>query len=250
MNIFQAIVLGTIQGLAEWLPISSEAMVTLAGRFLFNFEFKDALGNAIWLHFGTFFAALFYFRKDILNLPKDKDLLKFIIISSFITAIIAIPLMFLAFTTPMSDGLMSILIGLFLIIIAFLNRRQKSGNKTIIETNDAIITGAAQGLAALPGFSRSGLTISTLLFRKFSLSQAFRLSFLMSLPVILGAQILLPFLKTGFEITFPLIIGGVTSAIVGIVSIGFLMKTSKKLNFFKATLGLGIATIILGFSII
>ncbi len=250
MNIFQAIVLGIIQGLAEWLPISSEAMVTLVGSFLFGFEFKKALGTAVWLHFGTFFAALFYFRKDLLNLPKDKDLLKFIIISSVFTAIIAIPLMFLAFSISISDGLISILIGLFLIIIAFLNRSQKSGNKTNIKTNDAIITGTVQGLAALPGFSRSGLTVSTLLLRKFSLSQAFRLSFLMSLPVIFGAQIFLPLLMENFEITFPLIIGGFTSAIIGLLSIEVLMKTAKKINFFKATLGLGIVTIILGLSII
>ena len=87
MDFFEALVLGIIQGIAEWLPISSEAMVTLAGKFLFDAEYKEALGAAIWLHSGTTLSAIIYFRNDVIKLVKsifhgDRSLLFFLAIHS------------------------------------------------------------------------------------------------------------------------------------------------------------------------
>ena len=247
MDYIQAIVLGIIQGITEWLPISSEAMVTLAGRFLFGEEYKEALGNAIWLHGGTLIAVLVYFYKDIIEIlkMKEKELLVFLVITTVLSAIIAAPLLLLAFSLEIPDYLFTIIIGIFLVVVAFLQKNRKEGKQNI-KPKTAILPGIVQGLAALPGFSRSGLTIAVLLAEKFSLKDSFRLSFLMSIPVIAGAQLALPLLKEGFEITLPMIVGSLTAAIVGFLTIKLLMEFAEKINFFKATLTLGLMVIALG----
>jgi len=250
MDYVQAIVLGIIQGITEWLPISSEAMVTLAGRFLFGEEYKEALGNAIWLHGGTLLAVLVYFYKDVLEIikMKEKELLVFLIITTVLSAVIAAPLLLLAFSLEIPDYLFTILIGVFLIVVALLQKNKLFGEKfnQKIEPKKAVFPGIFQGLAALPGLSRSGLTIAVLLAEKFSLKDAFRLSFLMSLPVIAGAQLALPLVKEGFEITIPMIVGSLTAAVVGFLTIKLLMEFAEKINFFKATLTLGLIVTALG----
>jgi len=248
MDYLEAVVLGIIQGITEWLPISSEAMVTLAGKFLFQSEYKEALGNAIWLHGGTLVAVIVYFHKDIIGILKMKErkLLVFLAVATVLSALIAFPLLFLAFSFEIPDYLFTILIGIFLVAVAFLNKKRKSGEKKDTEPKTAVIPGIVQGLAALPGFSRSGLTVAALLAEKFSLKDAFRLSFLMSIPVIAGAQLALPLLQDGFEVTMPMIVGSISAAVVGFLTIKLLMEFSEKVNFFKATLILGVAVIIFG----
>ena len=268
MDFIIAIILGIIQGIAEWLPISSEAMVTIAARFVGGLEYQDALAMAIWLHTGTMISALIYFRKDILDLIRisvailrkdhvkivknapaiylDKDLLYFLVISAFATAVTAVPLLFLALNLSIPDWLFTIVMGLFLVLVAFLNRHRISGSGNKPDKINAVTTGLVQGFAVLPGLSRSGLTIAALLGQKFTLKQAFRLSFLMSIPVTFAVQIALPLVKEGFSITAYMFIGALVSAAVGLLAITVLMKFAEKVNFFKATLALGFMVLLLG----
>ena len=247
MNVFQAIVLGSVQGIAEWLPISSEAMVTLVGKYLLNLKFNEALSGAIWLHLGTFFSALFYFRRDIIKLFKeDLNLLKSLIVATTLTGIIGLPLMFLIFNFSIPDAVFTIFIGIFLVTIAILNKNKRGGTVKEFNLKKASVVGAVQGLAILPGFSRSGLTISTLLAEKFSLKEAFKISFLMSLPATFGVQLFLPLIHSSFQVSLSLIIGAFVSFLVGIISIKKLMDFAKSSNFFKATLALGIITFLFG----
>ena len=76
MDLITALILGVIQGITEWFPISSEAMVTLAGKLLFNNTYNEAMSNALWLHGGTMFSALIYFRKDVIIILKSIFIIK------------------------------------------------------------------------------------------------------------------------------------------------------------------------------
>jgi undecaprenyl-diphosphatase len=246
MDFFSAIILGIIQGLVEWLPISSEAAVTLSGKFLFGMDYQEALSVSVFLHWGTLIAAIIYFRKelvqmlrDILSKNADKTLPVFLIITTILSGIIATPLLFLAFSVEIPDGLFTIFIGLFLLCIAFLQKNQKAGKETKIEIKKAIIPGLAQGFSALPGISRSGITLATLLAEKFPLKDALRLSFMMSIPIVFAAELMLPVIKQDFIFTPELAVGAAAAAIAGFASISALLKFVERVNFFKATLTLG-----------
>jgi len=253
MDFLDAVVLGLIQGMAEWLPISSEAMVTLAGHFITGLEYGEALGTAIWLHSGTLLAALIYFRHDILEIIKSiykrrmsRELLFFLIIATAASAVTAFPLLFLAFSIAVPESIATLAIGFFLLLVAFAMKGKGKGSEKELKHGKALIAGLVQGLSVLPGLSRSGLTVSVLLAQKFPLKQAFRLSFLMSIPVSFGAQVALPLVQEGFEISGPMVAGSLTAAAVGLVTIKYLLEFAEKVNFFRATLALGLFVITFG----
>ena len=253
MDFFSAIILGIIQGLVEWLPISSEAMVTLSAKFLFGMGYQEALSISVFLHWGTLVAAVLYFRKEILQMLRDifskdanKDLPIFLITTTLLSGIIATPLLFLAFAVEIPDGLFTIIIGLFLLLIAFLQKNQKAGKEAKVEIKKAIIPGLAQGFSALPGISRSGITTATLLAEKFPLKDALRLSFLMSIPIVFAAELMLPVIKQDFVLTNEMLAGAAAAAVAGFFSISALLKFAEKVNFFKATLSLGLLVLAAG----
>ena len=248
MDYTAALVLGIIQGIAEWLPISSEAMVTLAGKFLFESSYQEALGNAIWLHSGTSLSALVYFRNDIVDIlsNKDKALLIFLLAATSATAVTALPLLLLAFSIEIPESLFTVMIGAFLVLVAVLQRNKTSSGGQEITAGNGIIAGLVQGFAVLPGLSRSGLTIAALISRKYSLAESLRLSFLMSIPVTFAVQVAFPIVKGGFPVTTELVIGAAVAAVVGLFTIKYLMELAEKVNFSTATFALGLAVIFLG----
>jgi undecaprenyl-diphosphatase len=257
MELLDAMILGFIQGIAEWLPISSEAMVTLAGRFIAGLGYSEALGMAIWLHSGTLIAALAYFHKDVIDILKsvyeqgaDRSLMIFLLITTISSALVAFPLLFLAFSIVIPEALTTIVIGLFLVLVAFMQKERKGGLEKTLDWGKAVLAGLVQGLAVLPGLSRSGLTISALLGQRFPVKQAFRLSFLMSIPVSFGAQVALPIVKEGFSVSFEMLVGAAVAAIIGYLTIGLLMDFAERVNFFRATLALGLLVIIAGLALL
>lgn len=255
MDLFSAIILGMVQGLVEWLPISSEAMVTLSAKFLFGMDYQEALAASVFLHWGTLIAAIAYFRKEIMQMLRgllsknsDKNLPLFLITTTILSGITATPLLFLAFTMEIPDGLFTIFIGIFLLFIALLQKNQKPGADQTIGLKKAIIPGLAQGFSALPGISRSGITLATLLAEKFPLKDALRLSFLMSIPIVFAAELMLPVIKQDFAVTGEMLAGAGAAAIAGFLSISALLKFVERVNFFRATLSLG--TIVLAAGLI
>jgi undecaprenyl-diphosphatase len=256
MDYFQAIILGLIQGITEWLPISSQAMIFLFGRFIFDLGHIEALGVSIWLHTGTLLAAIVYFWKDIIKIlanffkkdSREQKLFFFLILTTAMSGIIAFPLLWLVFLIELPKAPFVIIVGLLFIIVAFLQKksRELKTDEKPLNIKDGLIVGIVQGFAALPGFSRSGSTVATLLFQKYSLKDAFYLSFLMSIPVVFLAQVALPIFKNEFIITPELLVGALTSGIVGFITIKILLQFAEKVNFFKTTLILGIMTILLG----
>ncbi|MCC7552317.1 undecaprenyl-diphosphate phosphatase [Candidatus Micrarchaeota archaeon] len=254
MDFLTAIILGIIQGITEWLPISSSAMVTLAGKLIFNFNYSEALGNAIWLHGGTSLAAIIYFRNEIINLFKSiykkdrsKDLLVFLSITTLFSFIIAGILSLFLFSIHIPEVIFTLFIGFFLLIIAFLHKNRKESKiEEALTKTKATVVGVLQGVSVLPGISRSGVTVSVLLIQNFSLKSSFKLSFLMSIPATLGASIFLPLLKQDFVITGPLVLGGIVAFITGLLTIRMLMTFAEKVNFYKATFILGLVVVLLG----
>jgi undecaprenyl-diphosphatase len=185
MNIFTSIVLGLLQGLTEFLPVSSSGHLVIAQSIIPNFSQPGIVFDVV-LHGGTLFAILFYFRKDLLELTR-KYLLSIIV--GTIPAII-LGLLF-------ENGINAIftnttLVGLALFVSAFFNLMtdKTKEKKTKLNFLKATYIGIAQAIAIIPGISRSGATIfagSSLGLRK---EKAAEFSFLLSVPAVAGANIL------------------------------------------------------------
>lgn len=223
--------LGIIQGIFEWLPISSEGMVALASQFLI--KEINPLEVAIFLHLGTLFAVLIYFRKDWLEILrlKNNQLLNFLIIATFVSLAVGYPLYNLVFNLAIGSSLL-ILTGFGLLFTAYFHKSKRTSG--IDFRGLALIAGLLQGLAVIPGLSRSGATIFGLSLGKFDPKEVLKISYMMSAPVTLaGAGFI--FLKDP-----TLILGSwpalVLSFLVGIISLGFLMKLASKIDFFKFAL--------------
>lgn len=252
MHILQSIIMGIVQGLSEFLPISSSAHLVITSnlyKVLKGLELTQESSQEIFLdimlHLGTLIAVLIYFRKDIIEIlkaflsaVKSKDfsdsnakMALYILIGTIITVVIAFPLHDVAENlvySPAIVGLLLIFTGILLFSAeAFSKRIQEKSNKIDLKTS--IFIAIAQGLAALPGFSRSGLTIATGLLNKKDRLTAARYSFLLSIPIILGASMVYPLIKidlhefTGYNWN-AIIIGTIVSAIVGYICIKYFLK--------------------------
>lgn len=253
----QYFILGIIQGICEWLPIGSSTITSLVASHFFNLHDTNILiKSALFLHIGTFLAALIYFRKDVTELfkttfqykysdEKNKHLLKFIIISTIITGLIGLILLRLI---PLYEDVLTLtgktitlFAGVLLLLTGIMHIKLKKEyfkTEREIKNSDSIILGILQGLATLPGISRLGITTSTMLMKRFDDTTAIRLSFIMSLPIILIANIFLNIKE--FSFTNPAIYGLFSSFLVGIFAIHILMKITKKINFGWFALGFSI----------
>jgi len=258
----EQIVLGSIQGIAEWLPVSSEGLIFLVKTNFFN-NGEDVIkiaGEALFLHFGTFLAALIYFRKDVFFLSKSlfnykstpsetRKILFFLIVATLISGVIGMVL--LAIFSKIGDDAESITkiittaIGILLLVTAGLQIKAGKGGQRRsgeIKKSEGVILGIVQAFAALPGLSRSGLTVSALLLHKFNEEDALKLSFLLSLPIVLGGNIILNLDK--FVLTHASLMGLVTSFVFGILTIGVLLKIARKVNFGWFVFGFGVLTLL------
>ena len=245
-EVMQQLILGVIQGITEWLPLSSSGMTTLVMSNFFGItNISILLQQSLFLHFGTFFAALIYFRKEVRELilsvfnskkTNTRKILMFLLISTIITGIIGILLMKLLINSnlELTGKTITFVVGFLLLItggMQLASRKRGLKNERDIKTHDSIIPGLAQGLAVLPGISRSGITTSTLLLKKFDDTSALRLSFLMSLPIVLLGNIFINLPDITSTFTTASFIGLIVAFIFGILTIHILMKLSRKINF-------------------
>ena len=257
----EVIILGIVQGIAEWLPVSSEGMIFLIKtNFFGGGDFIDIARLALFLHLGTFLAALVYFRKEVAVLLRSlinynkagentKKILNFLIVSTLISGVLGLFLLkvFESMEAMIIDStrFITLMIGVLLLITAFLQFKAKKGelekDSSKIEKKDGIKLGIVQGFAALPGLSRSGLTVSALLLRKFNEETALKLSFLMSLPIVLGGNIILNL--NNFSFNSSMLVGLVFSFVFGLITIDILLKFARKVNFTIFILMFAILTI-------
>lgn len=264
----EAIILGAFQGIFEWLPVSSEGINTLAAMLFFDKGFQEALDFSIWLHLGTLFAAIIYFWQEIkklikatLKLIKEKrispkttheNLVFFIIGATILTAAIGLPLMWAAKNFEVPPAAASLAIGALLIITGLLNalRSEDAAYKKQIFPKDGAGTGLFQAFSIIPGLSRSGLTVFYLLATDYSPKISLKLSFLVSIPAIIGANLILNFdhFQTGLRLSS--LAGAFFAFAFGLITIKSLIKIADKINFAPFCFGLGGITIILSLLIL
>jgi undecaprenyl-diphosphatase len=191
-DLIKTIILGIIQGLTEWLPISSTGHLKLAEQFL---DLKVPILFDVILHVGTLIVILFFFRKDIKHIlsafarfdfkTEDGKLIPLIIVGTIPTALIG-----LVFGEQIESTFQTTLpiATAFIICGIILYSTKTSKEKTDrISYMTAIIIGIAQGIAIVPGISRSGATIAAALLFGIKREKAFKFSFLLSIPAIIGA---------------------------------------------------------------
>jgi len=255
------IILAILQGLFEWLPISSSGQVIIVSINFFGIPPEKAFSLSIWMHLGTAIAVLVKLRKDYIQIIKsvipwkfkvdESDIKKrnWLIYATIGTAITAIPLYLFfkfviieGFDATQGDVLTLVISGLLIVTgIVLLTFKRKFGKKNIKTVSDreiikdSSISGLIQGIAILPGISRSGFTVSTILIEKYDQDQSLKLSFLMSVPVVLasiGMDIIFGEGSVfGTIDIFTILIITAVSFIVGYLSMELLFKIAQKINF-------------------
>lgn len=239
-DILKALVIGIIQGLTEFLPVSSSGHIEL-GQAILGFTVENEAAFSIFVHLATVLSTIIVFRKDILQICKSLFQFKWNEDTQFVSYILisCIPVLIVGlFFKEKIESLFSgrlLLVGFMLILTAILLYstiviKPKKGKLTFTK---AFIIGIAQVLAILPGLSRSGSTISTALNLGISREQAARFSFLMVLIPIIGASGLemIDLVKanefSGFQTT-PLIAGFIGAFLSGLAACSWMLKIVKK----------------------
>ena len=238
MTILEAFLLGIIQGLTEFLPISSSGHLVI-GQELLGISI---LGNTfeVFVHLGTLCSVVIVFWKDIykllttLNNKETQKYVLIILISTIPAAIVGLffnDLIGAAFENIKVVAITLLITGIILILTKFIETKRSK-----ISVGRGLLIGLSQALAIIPGFSRSGLTISTGLYLGISAEEAAKFSFLLAIPAILGAGLLTASNTIGsgsasISITVGFA-GFVTALIVGWLSLKFLLDLIKKGRFY------------------
>ncbi|AZQ61034.1 undecaprenyl-diphosphate phosphatase [Flammeovirga pectinis] len=239
MSIFEAIVLGIVQGLTEFLPVSSSGHLELAKAILGDTSMaEESMMMTVVLHFATALSTVVVFRKDILEILKGLFQFKWneqtqfslkIVLSMIPAALVGV---FLNDQIEKFFGGAILLVGCMLLLTAvllILADRAKNTEKNV-GYKEAIIIGIAQAIAILPGISRSGATISTSVLLGIDRSKSARFSFLMVVPLIFGKiakDILDGAFSSSFEVV-PMAVGFVTAFVTGIIACTWMISLVKK----------------------
>lgn len=238
MTVLQSVIFGIVQGLGEFLPISSSAHLVLI-PWLFGWQ-DPGLTFDVALHMGTLLAVIIYFWRDWVSLLQgavsrkpsyEKRIFWYLVIATIPGAVIGFALESKAetvFRSPLLIGVMLIVMG----ILLYLGDRQRQLRTMDTMTfSDALLIGLSQALAIIPGVSRSGSTMTVARWLSLTREDAARFSFLMSTPIITGAGLLSMRDLHISDINTAFIIGVITSFIVGLLSISFLLRYLKTSNF-------------------
>ncbi len=251
MNFAEALLLGSIQGVAEWLPISSEGLVATVYSLLTGSALSEGVEFSLWLHLGTALSALAAFRSEIMLLIRDavtsprhpSTLAQYLAIATVVSAPIGVLLLLVleGLSERVGSFAMAGVGVLMLVTSAFmlLGRLAAIRGRDEVTWVDAALTGIAQGLAALPGLSRSGLTLSVLLGRGIDRGDALTLSFLLSIPVSIGAGVFAG-LRSDSHVSPEAGIALIAASAVGFLSIRGLLSVARRSNFgwFAAIVGI------------
>lgn len=245
----EALVLGAVQGVSEWLPVSSEAMVVLVKNNFFHdgAVLIDQVHKAIFLHLGTLLAVVIYLRKDLVLLVKrmwsyqkqstyQKAYITFLVYTTLISGIVGFMLLYLVESQHdlfEHQNLINIIVAVFLFItslLLFYSERTHSKNKKLPKFVDALITGLFQGCAAIPGISRSGSTIAGMGLLGFEKKWVITTSFILSIPLVFFANIILNYQElVSPDITD--IIGVLSAFVFGYLTIGILLRIIDRIRF-------------------
>jgi len=274
LQLLYSIIIGIIQGVSEWLPISSKTQIIISSQFLLGLSIKTGYIFGLFMEIGTLFAAIIYFRKDILKLvqvlrgskdPSKRKLFTCILVITVITALIAAPLVIVTTqfigdsNTSPAVGIPMLVLGLILMgdaaLIRYSKTRQNASPRKLenLTLKDYVVVGISQGISALPGVSRSGTTTSAMLLLGIEPDEAFRLSFTAGIFASAGA-FALTLVQYRSELSAAiatigsagLVVAIVTSTVVSIFLIDFLIKVAGKQKIIYLTAALGVIAIASG----
>lgn len=253
MTILQAVILGIVQGLTEFLPVSSSAHLVLV-PFLFNWQIPAAqiFPFDVLVQLGTVVAVIAFFWKDLWTIVRAwvSGLIKrqpfadpqsrlgwYLIIATIpagLAGVLFKDLVEQAFHSPTATALFLLVTAALLALAEWLGKRTRS--LEAMNWKDALVMGLMQVVSLLPGVSRSGSTISGGMFRGLDRASAARFSFLMSVPVMLGAGLIgfkdlldVPNLASFLPV---MVIGFVAAAVVGYLSIAWLLRFLIRRSFY------------------
>ncbi len=270
IHVLYSIIIGIVQGISEWLPISSKTQVLLASQALLHLNFQQAYTFGLFMEVGTILAAIIYFRKDIYALLKvlimrgsqvDRKLFTYVLVSTIATGLIGTPIYLIADSIKgISIGIPMLAIGLVLIgdalFITYSRKKKAVGNKRKFENlsfKDYLIIGIVQGVAALPGVSRSGITTSAMFLMNIEPDEVFRLSFIIGIFASAGAFSLTA-IKSPANISvalsgigfYGLLVAIAAATVISLFLIDFLIKIASKQKIVYLITALGIIAIASG----
>jgi len=268
--------LGIVQGISEWLPISSKTQVIIVSNLLFGLSFTQAYALGLFLEAGTFVAAVFYFRKEVWKVlralvgrgdDEGRTLLKFLVVVTAFTAVIGV-VIYKSVSESYSGPVLGIpmialgcvLIGDSILISVARARYEPTKGLNDLSLKELVAIGIVQGIAAFPGVSRSGVTVSSMLLLGINPRDSFRLSFLALIPASIGAAgttlVLSPHqISTAINAAgiSTILLSIAVAVLVGIASIRLLLRVagSRRIALLTASLGVlaissGIASILVG----
>ena len=269
MDILQIIILGLVQAITEWLPLSSKTMDALAYTRIFGGSLDNVVPLLLFLHIGTLCAAAIYFRREIaivarefLSAPLDIERHKrgkvgFLATAILFTGIVGVPILIIEkFLLPsLSMSLLFSLMGAGLILTGFLLTTHKKNRWRTTEAaswKDGILTGALQGLSTIPGVSRAGCSTTGLIWRGFDAESAFHLSFLLSIPTVFIAEMVVwgaQMFSGNSVASMPLSDGialALSSFVFGYITIDVLLKVAHRINVASLAFIFGIMMLIFG----
>lgn len=260
-----AVVIGVLQGVFEWIPISSEGMITLFLTTVIGVSPRAAVQLALFVQAGTILSVLVYYRNDLAGVlaevpswrPReafgtDNAELSFLAVATVMTGVVGIPAYeaLQQFVGALAGGGFVAVIGGLLIVTGVVQRTSAGagGVRSTPNLFDGILVGGFQGLTILPGISRSGTTISVLLMRQHDGPSSLRLSFLLSIPATAGAAVLSVVQRGGLPALDPMTatVALATSAVVGYVTIDVLMRVVARVEFWAVCIGLGAVAVLGG----
>ena len=254
MQTLQAIIMGAVQGLTEFLPVSSSGHIVISSAFYKMFTGAEIVVTNeeiffdILIHLSTLFAVIIYFFGDIKNIlsnfytaAKEKNyksdnflFVIYILIATFVTGVFGL------FTKEAAHNLTEnpFIVSIFIIItgcVLLISEKIKKDENKKTDIKTALVVGLFQGFAVMPGLSRSGMTISSAMFMGLKRFDAARFSFILSIPIILLASFIYPLLtfdlKDVGNFNFVALISGMaTSFITGYLCIKYFMNFLKNHN--------------------
>jgi undecaprenyl-diphosphatase len=264
MDIVSILILGLVQGITEWIPLSSKTQDTFVYLKFLNGDPSSVVPILLYLHVGTVLAATIYFRKEILAMLKAvsaeptafrKHLAGepgFLFTSLLFTGIVGLPLLLIEkkFLPDLNGGLLFAVMGLGLLATGFLLLRQKARKERQSPQagwKDGVLTGALQGLSILPGVSRSGTSATGLIWMGFDSESSFHLSFLLSIPTVVLAELV--FYIGGSLTAFPMADGlmlAASSFVFGYLTLDAILRVVKRVNLAYAAFALGLIIMAVG----
>ena len=228
----KTILLGFVQGLTEFLPVSSSGHLYILAKYL-NLN-SESLSFFILLHLATLLAIFIFLNKKILINIRKKNILKSLVIVTIITILLGLTIDFLLKNTFNNTYCIAFLLLVNGGILLSIKNTKTDKNIEEIKIKDSLLLGIIQGLAVFPGISRSGITITTLLKRGFKRSDAFIFSFLMAIPAILGAFLLeyKNLLNCNLS-TSAMLFGFISAFVSGLIALAILKKCLLSKHFSK-----------------